>query len=120
VQDTGYVNVANYRRVVVIIKAIAVGTSLNADVEITTDGVSAGLHTLKSITELGGSDDDAVVLINVRDEELSKPTDATSQEYDWINIETTPSGTCSYVVFVFGIEPRYEPVGTSEWDEVVA
>lgn len=118
-QNTGFINIANYRRVAVVIKAIAVGTTLDADVEITTDGVSAGLHTLKSITQLGGSDDAAVVLINIRDEELSKPTGASSKEYDWINIETTPSGSCTYVVLVFGLEPRYSPVGNTDYDEVV-
>ena len=118
-QNTSWINIALYRRVAIVIKAIAVGTSLNADVEIaTSDGGTA--HTLKSITELGGSDDAACVLISVRDEELSKPSGAASDQYDWIRLETTPSGSCTYVVLIFGLEPRYAPVGATEWDEVVA
>lgn len=120
VQDTGYVNVADYRRVAIVIKAIAVGTTLDADVEIATDNAATGVYTLKSITQLESDDDDAIVLLNVRDEELSKPSSADSSEYDWINVETTPAGSCTYVVLVFGLEPRYAPVGTTEWDEVVA
>lgn len=119
-QDTGYVNIANYRRVAIIIKAIAVGTTLDADIEIATDDSATGVYTLKSITQLEAADDAAVVLVNVRDEELSKPALASSSQYDWINVETTPSGSGTYVVLVFGLEPRYAPVGTTEWDEVVA
>lgn len=119
-QNTTYVNVKNYRRVAIIIQALAVGTSLDADVEITTDGVSAGLFTLKSITQLGGSDDSDIVLINIRDEELSKPSGASSEQYDWLHVETTPSGSGTYVVLVLGLEPRFSAVGTTEWDQVIA
>lgn len=119
-QNTGYINIKNYRRIAVIIKALTVATSLDVDVEITTDGVSAGLFTLKSAVQLGGSDDADVVLINIRDEELSKPVGASSAEYDWINIETTPSGAGTYVVLVLGLEPRFAPVGVTEWDQVIA
>lgn len=119
-QNSGYINIKNYRRIAIVLKCIAVGTTLDLDVELTTDGVSAGLKTLKSITQLGGSDDADCVLIELRDEELSKPASASSSQYDWINIETTPSGSCTYVLLVFGLEPRYAPVGSTEWDEVVA
>lgn len=119
-QNTTFVNIKNYRRLAIVIYTLDVGTTLDADVEISTDGVTGGLHTLKSITQLTSGDDDAQVIINVRDEELSKPTSASSSEYDWVRVETTPSGACTYTVSVFGIEPRYSPVGTAEWDEVVA
>jgi hypothetical protein len=119
-QNSGYINIKNYRKVAIVIKAIAVGTTLDADIELTTDGVSAGLKTLKSITQLGGSDDDNVVLININAEELAKPASATSDQYDWINVETTPSGSCTYTVLVFGLDSRFEPVASTEWDEVVA
>lgn len=119
-QNTTFVNVKNYRRIAIIIQALAVGTSLDADVEITTDGVTGGLFTLKSITQLGGSDDSDIVLINIRDEELSKPSGASSEQYDWIRVETTPSGSGTYVVLVLGLEPRFSAVGTTEWDQVIA
>jgi len=119
-QNTSFVNVKAYRRIAIIIKTLDVGTTLDADVEITTDGVTAGLFTLKSMTQLASGDDDEKVLINVRDEELSKPTGASSDQYDWIRVETTPSGAATYVVMVLGLEPRFSPVGISDWDQVVA
>jgi len=119
-QNTTFVNIKNYRRLAIMIVTLDVGTTLDADVEITTDGVSAGLHTLKSITQFTSGDDAAKTVIEIRDEELSKPTGASSQEYDWVRVETTPSGAATYTVSVFGIEPRYLPVGVTEWDEVVA
>lgn len=119
-QNTTFVNVKNYRRLAIVIKTLDVGTTLDADVEITTDGVTAGLFTLKSITQLASGDDDEKVVINIRDEELSKPSGASSDQYDYIRVETTPNGAATYVVMVFGLEPRYAPVGTTEWDQVVA
>lgn len=119
-QNTGYINIKNYRRIAIIIKAINVTTTLDADLEITTDGVSAGLKTLKSITQLTGGDDADCVLINLRDEEMSHPDSASSVEYDWINLETTPSGSATYTVLVFGLDPRSKPVGATEWDQVIA
>lgn len=119
-QNTTFVNVKNYHRLAIIIKTLDVGTTLDADVEISTDGVTGGLFTLKSITQFTSGDDDAKTLINVRSEELSKPTGASSQEYDYVRVESTPSGAATYVVMVFGLEPRFAPVGVTEWDEVVA
>lgn len=119
-QNSGYINIKNYRKVAVLIKCINVTTSLDCDIEVTTDGVSAGLKTLKSITQIGGSGDANCVLININAEELAKPDSASSDQYDWINVETTPSGSGTYVVLVFGLDPRYEPVGATQWDEVVA
>lgn len=119
-QNTSWISMQNYRRVAVIIVTDVVGTDFNADVEVSNTGTGAGtnVHTLKSITEITA--DEANVCIEIRDEELSKPTGATSDEYEFIRVETTPDGTCNYVVLVFGLEPRYAPVGTAEWDEVVA
>lgn len=119
-QNTTFVNIKNYRKVAILIKCLTVATSLDADVEVSTDGVTGGLFTLKSITQVGGSGDSDIILINVRDEELSKPVGASATEYEWLRVETTPSGSCTYVVIVFGLEPRFAPVGTTEYDQVIA
>lgn len=119
-QNSGYINIKNYRKIAIIIKCINVTTTLDADLEITTDGVSAGLKTLKSITQIGSGGDASCVLINLRDEELSKPDSASSSEYDWINLEVTPNGSFTGTVLILGLEPRFAPVGATQWDEVVA
>jgi len=118
-QNTAFVNVGNFHRWAILIIAGNIGTSLDADVEVTTDGVSADLATLsgKSITQLtqAGSDDDSVVIIEGRNEELT----IAGVHHDWIRLESTPSGASLYCVVVLGIEPRSQPVSTSFLDEVV-
>ena len=119
-QNTSWISMQNYRRVAIVIVTDLVGTDFNADLEISNTGTGAGtnVHTLKSITEITA--DEANVVIELRDEELSKPALATSDEYEFFRLETTPDGACNYVVMIFGIEPRYAPVGVTEWDEVIA
>lgn len=121
-QNTTFVNVANFHRVVVIITAGNIGTSLDADIEIATDSDATGLHTLKSITQLteAGSDDNSTVVVEIRNEELTKPANASSSNYDWLRVETTPSGASIYGVQVWGVIPRFAPVSTTALDEVVA
>jgi|SRR5690554_1644124 len=119
-QNTDWLDMSHYRRAAVVIITDVVGTDFNADIEISNTGTGAGtnVHTLKSITEV--TDDENNIVIELRDEEFSKPANATSDQYRYFRVETTPDGACNYVVLVFGIEPRYAPVGTTEWDEVVA
>lgn len=119
-QNSGYINIKNYRKLAIVIKCVNVTTTLDADVEITTDGVSAGLKTLKSITQVGSGGDANCVLININAEELAKPDSASSSEYDWVNLEVTPSGSFTGTVLIFGLDSRFEPVGATQWDEVVA
>ncbi|MBL8133914.1 MAG: hypothetical protein JNL42_18780, partial [Anaerolineae bacterium] len=52
-QNTGYVSVAGYQRLAVLIHALAVGTTLDADVEIATAAGGTNALTLKSMTQLG-------------------------------------------------------------------
>lgn len=118
-QNTSWLDGSHYHRYAVVIITDAVGTDFNADIELSNTGSGAGtnVHTLKSITELTADENN--VVIELRGEEFSKPTSASSDEYRYFRVETTPDGACNYVVLVFGISPRYAPVGVSEWDEVV-
>lgn len=117
-QNTTFVNVGAFHRWAILIVAGNIGTSLDADVEVSTDGVSADLATLsgKSITQLteAGGDDNSVVIVEGRAEELT----IEGVHHDWIRLESTPSGASIYCVIVLGIEPRYKPVSTSFLDEV--
>lgn len=120
-QNTTVVNVAQYHRVAVIIHAIDVGTTLDCDVEIGTTSAMTDAFTLKSITQLtqAGADDASSVCIEIQTEEMTNPTGATNPLNDWIRVETTPAGASTYVVEVYGLIPRYAPVSTTIWDEVV-
>lgn len=118
-QNSGYVNVAKYHRVVVLFYALQTTTAVDVDLEITTDGVSAGLYTLKSITALDSEGDDKLIAIELRTDELGKPSGASSENYDWINVEVTPTDACAFTCLVFGFVPRYAEVDQTGWEEVV-
>jgi hypothetical protein len=119
-QNTSWISMQNYHRAAIVISTSTVATSLDADLEIATDASATGLFTLKSITQLTSSDDNARVVIELQSEELAKPTGASSKEYDYIRLETTPSGAATYTVTIWGLSPRFAPVGVTEWDEVVS
>lgn len=118
-QNTTFASVGAFHRWSVEIHVIDVGTSLDADVEVATSSGGADLATLsgKSITQLtqAGGDDASSVLIEGRNEELT----IAGVHHDYLRVETTPSGASTYVVLVYGCEPRYAPVSTSLYDEVV-
>lgn len=117
--DSGYFSMANYHRIAIVLHAIQVTTTLDVDIEIATDNAATGVFTLKSITQLTADDDGAVVVIEVRAEELGKPSGASSYNYDWVNVELTASGAATYSLLVYGIEPRYSPVSATPYAEVV-
>lgn len=118
--DSGYFSMANYHRIAIVLHAVQVTTTLDVDIEVATDAAATGVHTLKSITQLTGDDDGAVVIIEIRAEELGKPTNASSENYDWVNVELTASGAATYSLLVYGLEPRYAPVSQTAFAEVVA
>lgn len=119
-QNSGYVSMAKYHRLAILFYLLQTTTTFDVDIEITTDGVSAGLFTLKSATQVGSGGDDAVFVIEIRAEELGKPAGASSQNYDWVNVEVTPVGASAFTCIVFGIEPRYAPIDQTLWQQVVA
>jgi hypothetical protein len=119
-QNTGYVDLSAYVRLVILIHAIAVGTTLDADVEIATTSGGANAHTIKSITQLGGSDDGAVVVIDLRPDDLNNPAGATADDgYRYLNVEVTPSGSATVSVLVLGAL-RNSGSASTTWDEAVS
>ncbi len=113
-QNTGWIAIGGYHRIFIEIHAVTVGTSINADVEIATSSGGAGITNMtgKSITQL-----DAVgsVAIEIQSEEFNQ----SQIHHTHLQVETTPSGTCDYVVLVKGIVARHEPVTVANWDEIV-
>lgn len=118
-QNSGYVNVGKYHRIAVVLHALVVGTTLDIDIEVANDNAAANVFTLKHITQLVAADDDVVVVIDIRGDELGKPSGATGQNYDWLNVEVTPSGASTFSCIVYGIVPRFEPVDATLWHEQV-
>lgn len=118
-QNTDYVYVGNFHRLVIMIVAGNIGTSLDVDIEIATDSAGAGLVTMtgKSITQLtqAGSDDDSVALIEIRGEEFN----VEGVHYDYLRVESTPSGASLYTVLIWGAVPRNAPASVTALDEVV-
>lgn len=117
-QNTAFVNMGKYHRLAIVIIAGAVGTDFDADVEVATDDAATGLFTLKTIT--ANTEDNEIVVIDVRADELGKPSGADGENYDWVRLELTPSGSCLLSAVIFGIEPRYAPIDQTLWDEVVS
>ncbi|MCK6581197.1 MAG: hypothetical protein L6Q98_24160 [Anaerolineae bacterium] len=116
-QNTGYVLVAGYQRLAVLIHALTVGTTLDADVEIATAVGGTDALTLKSMTQLGAADDDKLICIDIRPDELTAPAGTSATDFDYLNVEVTPSGAATVSVIVLGI-PRDQPA--SGWDAVVS
>lgn len=117
-QNTSRVSLANYHRAVIIIGVgdIAAGRTLDVDVEQHTasSGGTTKNVTGKSITQLTDTDDNKIVAIELKTEELD-----VDGGFEHISVELTPSAGIILYCLVFGIEPRFAPAGTTEWDEVV-
>ncbi len=77
-QNSDYINMENFRRVLFIVQAGTLGTSGTLDFEVheakDSSGTDEQLLTGKSITQLtqAGTDSDKQVLVEVRADELSK------------------------------------------------
>jgi hypothetical protein len=120
-QNTSRVLAEGYHRffIEIIVGAMSSNATLDADLE-QHDAASGGTTknvTGKSITQLtdAGSDDNSRVGIELRTEELD-----VNNGFKWISLEVTPATAAVILTAtIYGIEPRYAPVGTSVWDEVV-
>lgn len=116
-QNTAWIDAEGYHRFFVDVIAGNIGTSLDVDIEVATDSSGSNLATLKSITQLtqAGSDDDSRVGIELRGEEFN----VAGVHYKFFRVELTPNGATLMNATVWGCIPRYQPVGVTEWDEIV-
>lgn len=113
--NTGWISMADFHRLAVIVQAGAVTTSVDVDIEIATDDSATGLHTLKSATQLT---DVGTVILNVLADELLIPSGAPSKEYTHVRVEVTPVGNADVSLMVLGYEARHRPV-TNNFTEAV-
>lgn len=119
-QNSGYVSVAGYQRITVLVHALVVGTTLDVDVEIATAVGGTNAFTLKSITQLVAADDDTLVCIDIRADELSNPSGASANEYSFLNVEVTPSGSATVSVLVLGWSAINKPTPLTLWKQAVS
>lgn len=120
-QNTVWIQVAKYHRIAIVLHALVVGTTLDLDVEVATDDQATGLWTLpdKTLPQLVAADDNTISVIEIRTDELGKPTGAPSENYDWLRVEITPSAAATYSLVVYGFVPRFGPIDSTLWDAIV-
>jgi hypothetical protein len=123
-QNTSFIDMSLYHRIVVVLSCGDIGTSVDLDIEIATDTSASNLLTLKSITQLtqAGGDDNSDAAVEIQAEELSVPTGAAAAnrgKYRYLRVEITPSGSCLLGCMVFGVVSRYNPADVTNWDEVL-
>ena len=119
---TSYVSLANYHRAAIVIHTgvMASGCTIDAVVHQGTDtsGTDAKhLTSTKAITQLtqAGGDSGKDVCIEVRTEELD-----VAGGFDCIALGYTVGTAASLMsIEIYGLVPRYAPVATTAWDEIV-
>jgi hypothetical protein len=116
-QNTGYVSLANYHRAVVIIHAGVLGGNLDVDIEEATTTAGAGAQTFnsggKDIALTATTDDNTVSVIEIKTSELD-----IADSFDCINVEITPAGAGIFSAQIWGLEPRFKPVATTNIDSI--
>jgi hypothetical protein len=121
VYTSGYVSMANYHRAALVFAVLTMGAGATIDVAIRqatdTAGASAKAITDKNLTQLtqAGGDASTISAIELRTEEL----DVTGG-FDCICVRVTVTvDICLCAWQLYGIVPRFKPVGTTGWNEVV-
>lgn len=122
-QFTSYVSLANYHRAAIVIHTgvMAGGSTLDAVVHQATTTAGGGpakhLTPSKAITQLtqAGADSNKDVLIEIQTEELD-----VDNGFDCIALGYTVGAAATLLsIEIYGLEPRFAPVATTAWDEIV-
>ena len=116
VQYTEYVSLANYHRAVAVIHFGTLNGPVNAGLQQASDTAGTGVKAItgKTITALTATDDEALVAIELRTEELD-----VDGGFDCVRLYVTPTANAQFSAVLYGIEPRFMPTGTTNWTEVV-
>jgi hypothetical protein len=117
--NTGWVNVENYHRLVVILTAGEPGgaSTIDVDFEEATDNAGTGAQNVagKAITQLVAADAGDTVYVEVRTAELD-----VNNDYVWVNAEVTVAvNTYTYDLKLYGRVTRYAPVSVTNIAEIV-
>lgn len=119
--DTSYVSLQSYHRAAFLIDVGDMGSNATLDAAVyqatDTSGTSAKAVTGKSITQLtqAGGDGDAILCIELQTEELD-----VDGGFDCVMLRVTVgTAAVEFSAWVLGIDPRYKPTSTSNWEEIV-
>lgn len=119
---TSYVCVKDYHRIWVVLDVgtMSQGSTIDLAIQQATDTSGTGVKALspaKAITQLtqAGGDSDSLVCIEIQTEELD-----VSNNFDCIRAVLTVGSAASQAsLIVYGVEPRFMPVPTTNWQETV-
>lgn len=118
---SAWVNMANYHRGVLALDVgdMVATATLDAALWQASDSTGTGAKVIagKSITQLtqAGGDGDEVVCIELKTEELD-----VSGGFEYVKVLlTTGTAAVEYSYIFYGIEPRFAPVPTTNWSEIV-
>jgi len=120
--NTDWVSLKNYHRAWIVLDVGDMNATSTLDLAIQqatdTSGTSAkAMDPAKAITQLtaAGSDDDSLVCIELQTEELD-----VSNSFDCIRAQlTVANANVQASLIVYGVESRFEPVPTTNWEETV-
>lgn len=118
-RDSAYVSLANYHRSVLIanIGEIPGASTVNISIRQATSVAGAGVKVIagKSITQLTTADDNVLVAICLRNEEL----DVTAR-FSWVSVRVVVAGAAVEMGWIFlGGVSRFQATPTANWQEII-
>jgi hypothetical protein len=117
-KNTGYVDLANYARAVIIIHCGVIGGDVDVDIEEATSSAGAGAQSFdsggKDVVKTATTDNNTVTVIEINSDELD-----LADGYHYLNVEATPASAGIFAVEIWGVAPAYAPVSTAALDAVV-
>lgn len=118
VHDCGWWSMRDYARACFLISVgnIAAAATFDAWLIQAQDDAGTGLKTISgcNITDLDGTDDNAMIAIELRTEELD-----VDNGFDYISLRIHCEGQSTVDAKLIRRIPRYAPVGTTQFTEVV-
>jgi len=126
--DSPWVSLMNYHRAVAILHVLDMGAGATLDFSIrqATDTAGTGAkviantagtttHAITQLTQASG-DADSDCIIELRTAQLD-----VTNKFDCVSLRTVVGvDTCVVSYCLFGIIPRFPPVGVTEWTEVIS
>lgn len=119
--DSAYVSLANYHRAVLLLSVGDMAGTATLDVSIRQAKDSAGTGvkaiTGKAITQLtqASGDGNDMFAIELRTEELD-----VNGGFEHVSVRAVVANAAvEYSYVLLGIEPRFAPVPTTNWEEIV-
>jgi hypothetical protein len=119
--NSACVSLANYHRAILVIDVgdMQATATLDAGLQQATDTACTGVKAIagKTITQLtqAGGDGDDLVAIELQTEELD-----VDNGFDCVRFYLTVANAAVEVsAILYGIVPRFDPTGTTNWTEVV-